>query len=124
MILFSDPADCAVMGTNNTYPTSWWMPDTGTQRGTLNIVKGDFPTQGFPAIGWSFFYKFVYFQATFAEDYGAVGLILFSDPADCVRGMNGTYPNNWWMPETGVPRGPLKMIKGDMQTDGFPSIGW
>ena len=64
------------------------------------------------------------FQATFAEDYGAVGLILFSDPADCVRGTSGTYPDTWWMPETGVQRGSLKMTKGDMQTDGFPSIGW
>ncbi|KAK3585560.1 hypothetical protein CHS0354_022970 [Potamilus streckersoni] len=48
VILYSDPADVNINGTTNTYPHSWWMPDTGVQRGTVG-GDGDYLTPFYPA---------------------------------------------------------------------------
>ena len=49
-MLYSDPADYAVDGVEQVYPNSWWLPDTGVQRGSLN-VNGDVLTPGYPSTG-------------------------------------------------------------------------
>ena len=61
------------------------------------------------------------YQAAFAQQYGAVGLILYGDPSDYAKG-DSVYPNSWWLPDTGVQRGSLFMM-GDPQTQGYPSTG-
>ncbi|KAK3585562.1 hypothetical protein CHS0354_022972, partial [Potamilus streckersoni] len=48
VILYTDPADFNIYGTADTYPNSWWMPDTGVQRGTVG-GDGDFLTPFYPA---------------------------------------------------------------------------
>ncbi|VDL82262.1 unnamed protein product [Nippostrongylus brasiliensis] len=60
-----------------------------------------------------------------AEKYGAIGAILFSDPAEVAP--NGTrnedvYPNTVYMPPHGVQRGTLKNGDGDPLTPLYPSI--
>lgn len=49
MVLYSDPADYSPEGMNNTYPKTWWLPGSGTQRGA-NSVPGDPLTPLLPAI--------------------------------------------------------------------------
>lgn len=51
IILYSDPADYAVDGDVSVYPDSWWLPDTGAQRGNTFVsdAKGDPVTPGYPA---------------------------------------------------------------------------
>ena len=63
-------------------------------------------------------------QARNAEDFGAAGLILYSDPADSApKGVSSVYPESWWLPPTGVERGNVKLLKGDLLTPGYPAIG-
>lgn len=55
---------------------------------------------------------------------GAIGLILFSDPADVAAdgvSPNKTYPNTDWMPSHGVQRGTSKNGDGDKSSN-FCSI--
>ena len=58
-----------------------------------------------------------------AHDHGAIGCILYTDPADySIEGVN-PYPESWWLPETGVQRGTVFPYEGDPLTPGYPSIG-
>jgi len=51
VILFSDPEDVTDNGdTDRVYPNDWWLPPSGTQRGTVYIGDGDPLTSGYPAI--------------------------------------------------------------------------
>jgi len=66
-------------------------------------------------------------QVRFAEDNGAVGVILYNDPMENVYGVNATYnatfPNSWFLPPSGVERGGTSLEKGDPLTMGFPAKG-
>ncbi|XP_076360320.1 N-acetylated-alpha-linked acidic dipeptidase 2-like [Tachypleus tridentatus] len=60
-----------------------------------------------------------------AQIRGAVGVVLFSDPSEVAR--NGTepqnvFPNSWWVPETAIQRGNIKLVKGDPVTPNYPSV--
>ena len=61
-------------------------------------------------------------KAKLAEKFGALGLILYSDPADYALGNTEVYPENRFLPPTGVQRGSLR-LDGDPLTPGYPSIG-
>ena len=50
VLLYSDPADYSPEGTNNTFPKTWWLPGTGTQRGTISFADGDPLTPLLPSI--------------------------------------------------------------------------
>nr|XP_045619566.1 N-acetylated-alpha-linked acidic dipeptidase 2-like [Procambarus clarkii] len=59
-----------------------------------------------------------------AQERGAKGLILFSDPEDVAReGVEPekVYPNTWWLPGTGMQRGSTNLGMGDLLTPGWPS---
>ncbi|KXJ08870.1 N-acetylated-alpha-linked acidic dipeptidase 2 [Exaiptasia diaphana] len=60
----------------------------------------------------------------YAQEHGAIGLILYSDPKDYSPGVspNDTYPKTWWLPSSGVQRGSIFMKSGDPLTIGYPSI--
>ncbi len=61
-----------------------------------------------------------------AQNFGAIGLILYSDPADyAVDGISSVYPDSWWLPGYGVQRGSLFItgVGGDPLTPGYPSLG-
>ncbi|XP_071788904.1 N-acetylated-alpha-linked acidic dipeptidase 2-like [Asterias amurensis] len=60
-----------------------------------------------------------------AQIFGAIGLILYSDPADyAVGGISSVYPDSWWLPGYGVQRGSLYItgVGGDPLTPGYPSL--
>ncbi|KAK0405511.1 hypothetical protein QR680_018030 [Steinernema hermaphroditum] len=54
-----------------------------------------------------------------AQKRGAVGAILYSDPADCATegtAQENVYPSKKWMPSEGVQRGTVRASKGDPLT--------
>ena len=61
-----------------------------------------------------------------AEDYGAVGVILYSDPQDYAPSGtddNCCYPNTVMMPDSAVPAGTVYLRDGDPLTPFYPSVG-
>ncbi|EDO34357.1 predicted protein [Nematostella vectensis] len=51
-LIYQDPEQFAPEGPNNTFPNSWWLPDTGIQRGGAGLGSwpGDPLTTGYPAV--------------------------------------------------------------------------
>jgi N-acetylated-alpha-linked acidic dipeptidase len=59
-----------------------------------------------------------------AEQRGAVGVLIYSDPQDDGYYKGDTYPNGPWRPETGVQRGSVQYLfkyPGDPETPGVAS---
>jgi len=59
-----------------------------------------------------------------AEQRGAVGVLIYSDPLDDGYFKGDAYPNGAWRPETGVQRGSVQYLfkyPGDPQTPGVAS---
>ena len=54
VILYNDPLDSAPLGTtpDKTYNQTWFMPESGTQRGTAFIKDGDPLTPIYPSTGY------------------------------------------------------------------------
>jgi N-acetylated-alpha-linked acidic dipeptidase len=64
-------------------------------------------------------------KAKVAEDHGAVGLIIYSDPADDGYTEGDVYPKGPWRPGTSAQRGSVQYIfqaPGDPLTPGRPSV--
>ncbi|XP_060067563.1 putative N-acetylated-alpha-linked acidic dipeptidase [Ylistrum balloti] len=59
-----------------------------------------------------------------AADHGAVGIIIFSDPADYTLDgdTSRVYPDDWWLPPTGAQRGTTYLGIGDPLTPGYPAV--
>ncbi len=60
-----------------------------------------------------------------AEQRGAAGVLIYSDPQDDGFYKGDTWPNGPWRPETGVQRGSVQYLfkyPGDPQTPGIPSV--
>ena len=66
-------------------------------------------------------------QAKHAAEFGAKGLIIYSDPADyTVDNELAVYPDTWYLPGTGVQRGSLHIFQGfggDPLSPGYPAYG-
>ncbi len=63
-------------------------------------------------------------KAELAQEYGAAGLIIYSDPSDDGAQRGPVYPNGPWRPDTGVQRGAINFIwqyPGDVTTPGIAS---
>ncbi|XP_077861865.1 N-acetylated-alpha-linked acidic dipeptidase 2-like [Saccoglossus kowalevskii] len=63
-------------------------------------------------------------KALHSEQRGAIGLIIYSDPADYASDdATDVYPDAWWLPGTGAQRGNLHVSdhKGDPLTPGYPA---
>ncbi len=63
-------------------------------------------------------------KAQLAQQYGAAGLILYSDPADDGGKRGDAYPAGPWRPDTSVQRGSISYIwqfPGDVTTPGVAS---
>ena len=61
-------------------------------------------------------------KAREAEKHGAVGLIIYSDPADDGYVRGDVYPAGPMRPANGVQRGSVMNANGDPSTPGYPSI--
>src|SRR6266550_1440414 len=64
-------------------------------------------------------------KAKVAEDEGAVGLIIYSDPADDGYAQGDVYPKGPWRPVTSAQRGSVQYLfksPGDPLTPGKPSV--
>jgi N-acetylated-alpha-linked acidic dipeptidase len=64
-------------------------------------------------------------KAKVAEENGAVGLIIYSDPADDGYTLGDVYPKGPWRPESSAQRGSVQYLfqyPGDPLTPGKPSI--
>ncbi|KAK7493453.1 hypothetical protein BaRGS_00015353 [Batillaria attramentaria] len=58
-----------------------------------------------------------------AARHGALGVILYSDPADYAlyQDEEHVYPHTWWLPPTGAQRGSIARGTGDPLTPGYPA---
>nr|XP_054758019.1 glutamate carboxypeptidase 2-like [Lytechinus pictus] len=59
-----------------------------------------------------------------AQKAGAAGVIIYSDPVNHAHdGTEAVYPNDWWLPDSGVQRGSVFVgsSSGDPVTPGYPS---
>jgi N-acetylated-alpha-linked acidic dipeptidase len=64
-------------------------------------------------------------KARVAEDSGAIGLIIYSDPEDDGYGQGDVYPKGPWRPDSSAQRGSVQFLfihPGDPLTPGTPSI--
>jgi len=64
-------------------------------------------------------------KAKVAEDNGAIGLIIYSDPADDGYMQGDVYPNGPWRPESSAQRGSVQFLfraSGDPLTPGKGSV--
>lgn len=58
-----------------------------------------------------------------AERYGAVGVILYSDPADYAGNQSAVYPDSWWLPGWAVQLAHVRYnLLGDPATPDYSSI--
>jgi N-acetylated-alpha-linked acidic dipeptidase len=64
-------------------------------------------------------------KAKVAEDHGAIGLIIYSDPADDGYAQGDVYPKGPWRPVSSAQRGSVQYLfqaPGDPLTPGKPSV--
>src|SRR5438270_6647836 len=62
-----------------------------------------------------------------AQEHGAAGVIIYSDPADDGWKKGDKYPKGPWRPDTGVQRGSIGYMfefPGDPTTPGIASVPW
>lgn len=58
-----------------------------------------------------------------AESHGAIGVILYSDPADYANNQSTVYPNSWWLPGWAVQLAHVRYnLLGDPATPEYSSI--
>ena len=90
VIIYNDPEQYAPEGTNNTFPNSWWLPDSGTQRGSARKATGpgDPLTPGFPSVDG------IYREALNGSDSLPIPAMVLSygDAQEILRRMKGQYP--------------------------------
>lgn len=64
-------------------------------------------------------------KARVAEEHGAIGVIIYSDPADDGYAQGDVYPKGPWRPETSAQRGSVQYLfihPGDPLTPGVPAV--
>jgi N-acetylated-alpha-linked acidic dipeptidase len=70
-------------------------------------------------------YSYRGFKALTAQQRGAAGILIYSDPADDGAGKGAVYPKGPWGPESHIQRGGIVydfMVPGDPLTPGWPSV--
>ena len=62
-------------------------------------------------------------QVRLAEAHGALGVILYSDPADYANNQSVVYPDSWWLPGWAVQLAHVRYeLVGDPLTPEYSSI--
>ncbi len=91
-----------------------WLATQGIDiRGKIAIVRYSVP------------YSYRGFKALTAQQRGAAGILIYSDPADDGYGKGKVYPDGPWGPESHIQRGGIVydfMVPGDPLTPGWPSL--
>src|SRR5688572_25784693 len=70
-------------------------------------------------------YSYRGYKALTAQQRGAAGLLIYSDPADDGSGKGAVYPNGPWGPDSRIQRGGIVydfLVPGDPLTPGWPSV--
>ena len=70
-------------------------------------------------------YSYRGFKALTAQQRGAAGILIYSDPEDDGAGKGAVYPKGPWGPESHIQRGGIVydfMVPGDPLTPGWPSV--
>lgn len=91
-----------------------WLEARGIEiKGRIALVRYSVP------------YSYRGFKALTAQQRGAAGIIIYSDPADDGYGKGKVYPEGPWGPESHIQRGGIVydfMVPGDPLTPGWASV--
>jgi N-acetylated-alpha-linked acidic dipeptidase len=91
-----------------------WLAQHGVDiKGKIALVRYSVP------------YSYRGFKALTAEQRGAAGILIYSDPADDGFGKGKTYPDGPWGPESHIQRGGIVYdfrVPGDPLTPGWASV--
>jgi N-acetylated-alpha-linked acidic dipeptidase len=91
-----------------------WLAEHGIDiKGKIALVRYSVP------------YSYRGFKALTAEERGAAGILIYSDPADDGFKKGKTYPDGPWGPDSHIQRGGIVYdfrVPGDPLTPGWPSL--
>lgn len=91
-----------------------WLAARGVDiKGKIALVRYSVP------------YSYRGFKALTAQQRGAAGILIYSDPVDDGAGKGKTYPDGPWGNESHIQRGAIVydfMVPGDPLTPGWPSL--
>ena len=91
-----------------------WLAQHGVDvKGKIVLVRYSVP------------YSYRGFKALTAQERGAAGILIYSDPADDGFKKGATYPNGPWGPESHIQRGGIVydfLVPGDPLTPGWASV--
>ncbi|XP_014680229.1 PREDICTED: glutamate carboxypeptidase 2-like, partial [Priapulus caudatus] len=62
-------------------------------------------------------------KVAYAEQAGALGVLLYGDPQQVAHNQSATWPRGVWLPGDGIRYGTLLKNFGDPETPGTPSYG-
>ena len=110
----SGDVSAPVVFAGNGLPTDYdWLTAEGIDvRGKIVLVRYSVP------------YSYRGFKALMAEQRGAAGLLIYSDPVDDGHARGKVYPDGPWGPDSHIQRGGIAydfMVPGDPLTPGWPS---
>ena len=91
-----------------------WLTSQGIDvRGKIALVRYSVP------------YSYRGFKALTAQQRGAAGILIYSDPADDGAAKGKVYPDGPWGPESHIERGGIAydfLVPGDPLTPGWASV--
>ena len=106
-------ADVVYAGSGNPADYDWLMSQGIDIRGRIALVRYSVP------------YSYRGFKALTAQQRGAAGILIYSDPADDGAGKGKVYPDGPWGPASHIQRGGVVydfMVPGDPLTPGWASV--
>ena len=106
-------AEVVYAGSGNPADYDWLAAQGIDIRGRIALVRYSLP------------YSYRGFKALTAQQRGAAGILIYSDPADDGSGKGKVYPDGPWGPSSHIQRGAIVydfMVPGDPLTPGWASL--
>jgi N-acetylated-alpha-linked acidic dipeptidase len=106
-------AEVVYAGSGNPVDYDWLAARGIDIKGRIALVRYSVP------------YSYRGFKALTAQQRGAAGILIYSDPADDGAGKGKTYPDGPWGNDSHIQRGAIVydfMVPGDPLTPGWPSV--